>query len=221
MSMFLGPIHHMMFSKIKIAADRTRAVIDAFKGKFGADAEETIKAALPEGAIDFGDTPLEELLGSNPIHQFLQGLIDQIESAEGALVTALIYRFPDDGKDLLVSTYRNHGEEVAKKQSGGSDHGPLDLNGIANFLNQVYLEGMPCDVVSSYAQNDDGSMRVDHNDCLHRAKWENAGAPAEIMCELLDTWVEGCAKSLNPSAKIERESAIITGADKCTCTLST
>jgi hypothetical protein len=209
-----------MFSKIKIAADRTRAIIDAFKGKFGADVEETIKAALPEGAIDFGDTPLEELLGSNPIHQFLQGLIDRIESAEGTLVTSLLYSFPDDGKELLLATYQNHGEETAKKQSGGSGNGPLDLNGIANFLNQVYLEGMPCDVVSSYAQNGDGSMRVDHNECLHRSKWENSGAPVEIMCELLDAWVEGCAKALNPGAKIDRESSIITGGEKCTCTIS-
>lgn len=217
MSMFLGPIHYVMFDKIKTAAGRSRAVIDAFKNRFGVEAEETINATLPDGPVDFGDAKLEELLGDNPIHQFLQELIDRVETVEATLVTALLYRFPEESRELLSDAFRKHGEETAHKVANdGSEAG---LQTIANSLGQIYLEGMPCDQVSSFSLKGERSMQVDHTNCLHREKWETVGAPTEIMCELLDEWVLGFARGLNSGAKLERQASISKGADTCTCIL--
>ncbi|MDH5542338.1 MAG: L-2-amino-thiazoline-4-carboxylic acid hydrolase [Nitrospinota bacterium] len=219
MSAFLGPIHYMMFNKIRIAAERSREVIDVFKNKFGNDAEETIKAVLPEGPMDFGDTPLDELIGNNPIHQFLQGLINELETAEANLVTALLYRFPDEGREVLKEAFRSHGQKTAREKIGGNTDANLDLNGIGNFIGQTYLEGMPCDQVSSYNRNGENSMQVNHSECLHLAKWESVGAPVDVMCELLDEWVSGSASVLNSGVSLERTSAIVKGADSCSCTI--
>jgi hypothetical protein len=204
-----------MFNKIKIAAGRAKAVISSFENKFAAEAGETVQAALPDGVVDFGDTPLEEILGDKPIHGFLQSLIDKVETAEASLVTALLYRFPDDGKELLMESFRSHGAETALSLEAESAGQSVD-----NMLMQHYLEGMPCDPPGSYQTDGNGSITVEHSDCLHKVKWENAGAPFETMCELLDSWVEGFAATVKPGIKLERTQAIAKGDSKCSCKLS-
>jgi len=216
MSMFLGPIHHLMFEKIKIASQRSRSVVEKFSEKFGEEVGNTINTVMPAGLVDFGNTPLEELLGDNPIHQFLQSLIDEVEIAEAKLVTAFLYGFPDGGKELLLESFKSDGARVAKDKVGDSS---ADINSICNSINQFYLEGMPCDPGGSF--NVDGnSVEVSHSECLHKAKWDSAGAPADIMCELLDAWVAGFAQQLNPDVKLERVSTEAKGDSSCLCKLS-
>ncbi len=217
MSMFLGPIHYIMFNKIKTAAGRSRVVVETFKKKYPQETEETVKAVLPEGLVDFGDTALDELLGDNMIHPFLQGLIDHVEIAEAKLVTALLYRFPEDGKDLLKEAFKSHGAQTATKAMASQNGAERNIGTALNILGEVYLEGMPCDQVSSFSSNDPDTMDVEHNDCLHRNKWEKVGAPLETMCELLDNWIEGCVQEINPNIKLERETAIIKGSSTCRC----
>ena len=215
MSMFLGPIHYIMFNKIKIAAGRSKAVISTFGKKYPTETGETVQAALPDGPVDFGNAPLDDILGDNPIHSFLQSLIDKVETSEAALVTALLYRFPDDGKELLLESFKSHGTETAKALEAESAG-----QGIDNMLMQHYLEGMPCDQVSSYQTDGNGTMIVEHSECLHKPKWESAGAPFETMCELLDMWVEGFASVVKPGVKLERTQAISKGDSKCSCKLT-
>lgn len=218
MSMFLGPIHYMMFNKIKIAAGRVQAVTEFFTNKFPEETAEIIKDAIPEGPVAFGEKPLDELLGDAPIHQFLQSLIDRVETSEATLVTALLYRFPDNGKKLLAEAFRNHGKETAQKAMDKNGAPSDDLNGATNLLSQSYLEGMPCDPAGSYS-NSDGVLEVTHSDCLHAPKWESVGAPKDLMCELLDEWVTGFAKAVNPQIKLERSGSIVKGASVCKCNL--
>ncbi|MFQ5432699.1 MAG: L-2-amino-thiazoline-4-carboxylic acid hydrolase [Nitrospinota bacterium] len=215
MSMFLGPIHYMMFNKIKIAAGRSAAVISTFEKKYPAETGETVQAALPDGVVDFSGAVLEEILGDSPIHGFLQSLIDKVEISEASLVTALLYRFPDDANELLMDAFRSHGAETASAVQAESPG-----QSVENMLMQHYLEGMPCDQVSSYRTDGNGSTIVEHSDCVHKNKWESAGAPFETMCELLDAWVEGFAAALAPGVKLERTEAISKGASQCSCKLT-
>jgi len=219
MSAFLGPIHYMMFNKIKIAADRSRFVVEAFKEKHGAVADETVKAALPDGLVDFGQTKLDEMIGDNPIHQFLQGLIDGVEIAEAALATAFLYRFPDDAEQILEKAFYDHGFQTAKKLLDGKPNGS-PIQTFQQVIGANYLEGMPCDQVSSYQPQNKTSVEVSHSDCLHKMKWDEAGAPAHIMCKLLDKWVEGCAKAIDPTMTLSRSESIVNGATECRCSVS-
>jgi len=219
MSAFLGPIHHMMFNKIKTAADRSRAVIELFREKHGEQADEIINAALPDGPVDFGDTSLEELIGGNPIHPFLQSLVDKVETAEATLVTALLYGFPENGRELLGDAFRKHGAETAEKVGGGLCETGAGVEAIANSINQIYLEGMPCDPGGSFSLQAENSLKVDHSACLHMPKWESVGAPVNVMCELMDEWILGFAKKLNPNAEMERLEAIAESAGSCSCLL--
>lgn len=219
MSMFLGPIHYVMFNKIKIAAGRAAAVISLFEEKHPEQTREAVQAALPDGVVDFGGRSLEEILGDNPIHQFLQSLIDRIEQSEATLVTALLYSFPDDGKALLMEAFRAHGARTAKTSIDGDEQARgADL--IEKTLSLNYLEGMPCDPGGSYMKNGNSAIEVTHSDCLHMRKWESVGAPVETMCELLDAWVEGFIDAVSTGAKLERTQAIAKGASGCSCRLT-
>jgi hypothetical protein len=219
MSAFLGPIHYMMFNKIKIASDRSRFVVEAFREKHGSTADETVKSALPEGLVDFGDTPLDELLGTNPIHQFLQGLIDKVEAAEATVVTAFLYRFPDDAEEILEESFFEHGRRTGERLL--KDRPNADpLAAFQQVVGSNYLEGMPCDQVSSYRMLGKETLEVTHSDCLHKAKWEEVGAPTHVMCKLMDKWVEGCAKAVSPGLTIKRTESIVDGATECRCSVS-
>ncbi|MBI3582248.1 MAG: hypothetical protein HY098_09300 [Nitrospinae bacterium] len=219
MSAFLGPIHYMMFNKIKIASDRSRFILEAFREKHGQAVNETLKSALPDGLVDFGDAPLDELLGDNPIHQFLQGLIDHVETAEATLVTALLYRFPDDAETMLEEKFFEHGRLTGEKLVKDRPNA-APLTAFQQVVGSNYLEGMPCDQVSSYRMLGKESLEVTHSDCLHRAKWEEAGAPTHVMCKLMDKWVEGCARAVSPGLTIKRIGSILDGATECRCTVS-
>lgn len=219
MSMFLGPIHYMMFGKIKTAADRARAVVEAFRAKYPAETDAVVKAALPNGLIDFSGKDLEELIGDNPIHGFLQGLINDVETAEAALVTAFLYRFPDDGEAVLKKAFYDHGFSTARNEMGEAGNGGNPLMMFQRIIGGHYLEGMPCDQVSSYRMAGN-SLEISHTDCLHRPKWEAAGAPAAVMCELMDQWVLGTARAVNPGITLVRQTSIIGGNGECRCSVA-
>lgn len=219
MSMFLGPIHFMMFGKIQTAADRSRAVVDAFRLKYPADTDAVVKAALPDGLIDLSDKQLDNILGDNPIHGFLQGLIDEVETAEASLATALLYRFPDDGEAILKKAFFDHGSAVARRELADSGSGGNPQALFQRIIGGHYLEGMPCDQVSSYRMTGN-TLEISHSDCLHRPKWESAGAPVAVMCELMDQWVLGCARAISPGITLTRQASIIGGANECRCTVA-
>ncbi len=221
MSLFLGPIHYLMFGKIKTAADRSRMIIDTFKAKYPAETAETVKAALPEGLINFEGVTLEQLIGDNPIHQFLQGLIDRIEVNEAALVTAMLYRFPDDAETLLAKAFYDHGFSVAKRELGDSPAAAgQEMAVFQNIIGKNYLEGMPCDSVSTYRRTTPQTLDVAHSECLHGSKWDAAGAPAHVMCRLLDQWVLGCAHAINPKISLTRGASIVDNAQECRCSIT-
>lgn len=221
MSAFLGPIHYLMFGKIKIAADRSRMIIEAFNAKYPAETAETVKAALPDGLISFEGITLEDLIGDNPIHQFLQGLIDRIEVTEAALVTALLYRFPDDAEKLLAKAFYDHGVSVAKRELANSPATTgQEMALVQNIVGKNYLEGMPCDSVSSYRRTAPETLDVTHTECLHNPKWDAAGAPAHVMCHLLDQWILGCAQAINPKITLTRDASIVEKARECHCRIT-
>ncbi len=220
MSLFLGPIHYMMFGKIKTAADRSRRIIATFAEKYPVETAETVKAALPAGIIDLSNASLEELLGDNPIHQFLQGLIDKVEINEALLATALLYRFPDDAEELLAKAFYEHGFAVAREELQNAPAGADKFSLFQGIVQRHYLEGMPCDAVSHYRMTAPAALEVSHSDCLHHAKWEAAGAPFHTMCHLMDRWVLGCAHAIDPKITLTRSASIADGARACRCQIA-
>lgn len=137
MSKTLGPIHYLMYEKIKFQDKITDFLMD---GDFS--------------QIEYGPVPkrpLEEILDQENIHGFLQEKIDIVESR---LAKAL-------------SLCKNPSEKLFKLgQECGKGKDFSNFEEIFTDLNKYLLDGMPCDQGLS-AVLDGGSLYLITNNNLH------------------------------------------------------
>lgn len=138
MSENLGPIHYLMYEKIKFQDDITDFLMD---GNFS--------------QIDYkpvSKKPLEEILDSENIHGFLQEKIDIVETRLAKALT--LCKNPSEKLFDL-------GKSCAKDKDFSS------FEKIFTDLNNYLLDGMPCDRGLS-AVLDDGDLYLITNNNLHK-----------------------------------------------------
>ena len=116
MSEHLGPIHYMMYEKIKFQDKISDYLVDNKSGELSIE-------AVPTQALD-------EILDQENIHGFLQAKIDQVEAR---LLEAFTI-----SKDTDQKLY-DFGKITGKDKDFSS------FNTIFNDLNMYLLDGMPCD----------------------------------------------------------------------------
>lgn len=138
MSKTLGPIHYLMYEKIKFQDEITDFLMD---GDFSQIKYEPVSKR-----------PLEEILDQENIHGFLQEKIDIVESR---LAKAL-------------RLCKNPSEKLFKLgQECGKDKDFSNFEEIFTDLNKYLLDGMPCDQGLS-AVLDGGSLYLITNNNLHK-----------------------------------------------------
>lgn len=145
MSKFLGPIHYMMYDKIKFQDKITESILDK-------EELEKLNEALP--AVE--DRPLDEIIDQDNIHGFLSSKIDIVESR---LSYALKH-----GKDVLTKVY-----EVGKSVAPESF---LNQEDMFTKLNNYILDGMPCDHALCANLDDDFNLVLSEVSDVHE-KYEN------------------------------------------------
>ncbi|MEE8575145.1 MAG: hypothetical protein V3T30_07010, partial [Thermodesulfobacteriota bacterium] len=189
MSAFLGPIHHWLFSKISLVEDREKYLATAFTEKYG----DRVAALVNAGKEKYGDyydsTPLEDMIGDVPIHAYLAGAIEKVETREAALLAALTSEHGDDGALLAFKTASEHGAKVAKSEDEDIEIDTAD--DIYRAVKNTFLDGMPCDHVVDVKSDSEKELTEIHTDCLHREFWKRAEASETFMCEYLGRWISG------------------------------
>ena len=145
MSENLGPIHYMMYDKIKFQDKITAYLLDN-------DTSEVDKIA---NAVS--KNPLEELIDQDNIHGWLDSKIDVVEKR---LNYAL--KHSNNPKEKMF--------EFGKKI--GQDKNFDDFNQIFTDLNMYLLDGMPCDNGLSAQVDEIGDLYLITNTNLH-TKYEN------------------------------------------------
>lgn len=212
MSMFLGPIHHWLYNKIEIGAERATAIEEAFKESFGSDAEALI-AGVDESCPAFPTgLPLEDIIGDAQIHPFLMGLIRMIETREGALVKVFTDKFGDKAADVAVAAAKNFGQKIGEGAKGEIVAG--DLESVFRTLYNQQLDGMPCDQGAQPDMQGD-KLVIHQSECLHSSNWQGAGAPIETMCKITGAWMEGFLKAAAPDVTYSVEETVAGGAGAC------
>lgn len=137
MSKTLGPIHYMMYEKIKFQDKITEYLMDGHIQDIKPDPVST--------------KPLEEILDQENIHGYLQEKIDIVETR---LAKALkLAKDPDEKLYKL-------GQECSK----GKDFSSFEQ--VFRDLNTYLLDGMPCDQGLS-AMVDEDSLYLITNNNLH------------------------------------------------------
>lgn len=145
MSKNLGPIHFMMYDKIKFQDKITSYLLDG-------DTSEVDKINEPVST-----EPLENLIDQENIHGWLDSKIDVVEKRLNYAIN-----HSTNTKEKLY--------EFGKINAEGKDFS--DFNGVFTDLNMLLLDGMPCDNGLSAQIDDMGNLYLITNQNLH-SKYEN------------------------------------------------
>lgn len=189
MSRFLAPVHTWLFNKIIVLENIEKGIVEAV------DSEE-LKAAHAELLNTFGEyipmKPLEEMIDQSNIHGWLQERITVAESRQAAFIS----KFDNDEAllNVVASVYENVGKEA------GKNFGTLeDPKMIFNGLNNVLLEGMPCDRVNKVVSEDENMMEWHTLSCVHKNNWESNGVAVENYYRFREAFTKGFVESVGPA----------------------
>ena len=213
MTIFISPVHQLIFNKIGISENRQKEVIKAFAEKYGEKAEEATKKILSKYQGWVGQFSPEELKGDRPIHRVLAELIERTECREACLWHNFLSTFNDD--DLLGTTLYEHGK-ILGIAAGNMQPETITPPMAYEILTNHLLEGMPCDRVVEIVNSSPYGIRWKHSDCVHSRYWEKSDMDVQKICSFFRIWIKGFFKGILPQAEYKSEGAI-TGGDPFCC----
>ncbi|MBS6105306.1 MULTISPECIES: hypothetical protein [Anaerococcus] len=145
MSENLGPIHYMMYEKIKFQDKITNYLLDGDTSKV----DKINKAVSTD--------PLEDLIDQENIHGWLDSKIDVVENR-------LNYAL-NNSENTKEKLY-----EFGKINAQGNDFS--NFNSVFTDLNMLLLDGMPCDRGLAAQIDNNGDLYLITNNNLH-SKYES------------------------------------------------
>lgn len=182
MSAFLGPIHSLMYSRIINLQKLINAIAELSEGEgWGAECEEFVVAEF---------APIEEVIDLGNIHGSLFEMVDSAEKRFSGIVAAAtcgsVERF-----ERVEETVRAVGESMGIAggvASAGASWNPVM---VCSRIQEVLLDGMPCDRATEMVKMPDGSCKIVRNVDLHSSYFDAVGLDGEWYYRLLGAFVEG------------------------------
>ena len=194
MSLFLGKIHYWLFNKIRWFENLEENIIDLAKSE-GLDAENIRKDIESKYGKKLPNKPLEELIDTSNIHNWLQG---QIHSAErrNAAWTKLLIEANEENFKKLEEIYKEQGIVAANEVK---DEGKLVAtpNEIFNAMNDYILDGMPCDRVNEVILNEENKITWQVRIDVHKDIWDKVGCDVNYFYNLRNAWIKSFVSNLN------------------------
>ncbi|MDP3387803.1 MAG: hypothetical protein Q8S24_11250 [Eubacteriales bacterium] len=188
MSAFLGPIHYWMYNKIKYHEALLDRIVASLLEK-GVDVEDMISHANTRfGAPVIGE--LSDVITHANIHGWLQERVTSVESRIAFVVTSSLGN-DKISLDDLEKVFERYGADTAK------DYIEIgtDAEGLFKSLNNVLLEGMPCDSINKPAHRDEKSFGWIRTRCLHKEYWGSVDGDVESYYRLRDALIKGFVSS--------------------------
>lgn len=181
MSAFLGPIHYWLYGKIQLQESLTEAMLSSIASKEDLIALEN-KLNTVYGIVERGQ--LEQVIDSGNIHGWLQGQIGIAEKRFAAAVTEILQ---DDALTQIEKL-----KQVAY-QLGLQNPLPAssDAQGVYRALNDVQLEGMPCDHVNEILEQSSEHVLWHQTVDLHLPFWDAVGGKIENYYLLRGAFISG------------------------------
>ncbi|MFV0379816.1 MAG: hypothetical protein ACK5KQ_03190 [Anaerorhabdus sp.] len=159
MSKNLGPIHHWLYRKISIQNMLGNEIIKN-SGNALILGKKTDHAC---GKIS--DKPLEEIIDTDNIHGFLQELVNVVEKRLAFVAGKLL-------SNKIMSI-----EAMSKIAYNVGLQNPIEAVGttheVFNALNDMLLDGMPCDRVNQIIDESDSKILWQQTTDLHLPFWQD------------------------------------------------
>lgn len=195
MSRFLGPIHHWLFNKIVMFEEIEKNIIDNAVSELGISKEELLDS-IKEFPQAIGDQSLESIIDTNNIHGWLQNKISIAETRQAKLITFIVNKYPEKGRELILNIYKMAGESWGQEASGKYEIN--DAPTLYKIINNYVLDGMPCDNVNNIVDNESDLLTWRVARCLHKDYWLKAGGDIDFMYDLREALLTGFIKTANP-----------------------
>jgi hypothetical protein len=206
-SAFLGPIHHIMYGRIQLAAARQQDLLDFVTPRLSPGQAEallaawTLRHALPQGEL--GD-----LIGEAPIHGWLQRQLEaQLESE--AQLWALLSDRPERLR-LVAGHLRQHGLRLGEALLSEDGERAKDARRWLQAVDAALLEGMPCDHLSQVVAAGEKAYIVRRDLLAHSGHWQRAGLAEDAAIDLHGAWMAGMMEAL-PGARFTRNEVAVEG----------
>ena len=198
MSLFLGKIHYWLFNKILWFENLEEKIIELAKNE-GLDIENLRKDIEERYGEKLPSKPLEELIDTSNIHNWLQSQIHSAEGRSAAWTKLLIDKNKENLKNL-ENIYKEQGIIAAKEvlQEGKNVSSPKE---IFDAMNDYILDGMPCDRVNEVVCKEENKItwiaRID----VHKEIWDSIGCNVDYFYNLRNAWIETFVSNLNSNFK--------------------
>ncbi len=155
MSLFLGPIHYIVFDKIHLNEEITKTIVET--------SEQSCDLNRFAPAIEEGD--LKELIGDSMIHPWLAERVTRSELRQiGAIEDCLSPELDQKITDAIYNIGKRVGNTLEKEQT---------LTEAFNRVRFHTLDGMPCDNGLIFLENTETSIIWELNLDLHRPYMKN------------------------------------------------
>ncbi len=180
MSAFLGPIHYWLYGKIQLQESLTEAMLSSIPSKENRFALEN-KLNTVYGMVEH--SPLEEVIDTGNIHGWLQDQIGIAEKRFAATVTEILNTDANQIENLKQAAYQL-GQQNPLLEAN-------DAQTIYRALNDVLLEGMPCDHVNEILEQGEERVVWQQTVDLHLPFWDEVGGKIENYYILRSAFISG------------------------------
>ena len=158
MSAFLGPIHFWLYNKIQFQENLIGELVAYVTAKGWSDKADQY--------VSTDRRKLDEVIDEANIHGWLQS---RIHDAEGRYAALVLDAAGDDGEkfDALKEAARDFGAKQGLQAATAPE--------AFHRLDDLLLDGMPCDQVNRVRESDDARIAWDRTMDLHSEFWQGHG----------------------------------------------
>lgn len=181
MSAFLGPIHYMLFAKIKFQDNFCNFLTDKANLK-----KDNFRLEIEENTYVIPERDLSEIVDLNNIHMSLQEMIGEVEYKLVYVVEKIeregIFLF-----DEILSLAWDYGKIVGENEFDSE----FKINEVYNFLSSKLLNGMPCDRVQEIISNDENEICWRDRMDIHEVFWDNLDRSSRDFYRIREQIISG------------------------------
>lgn len=187
MSAFLGPIHHWLYNKITIQEELTTRILHSLSIEQREQVQHKLQnafATLP-GGYELPKGTLEELIDESNIHGWLQEKVTLVEK-----------RFAMASSEILEYNYKTleELEEIAfsfGKELGAKIKPIQTVDEAYQLLNDMLLDGMPCDHINQVIGRGESELTFRHTACIHAQHWQETNHEVTVYYQVRDALIRG------------------------------
>lgn len=180
MSAFLGPIHHWLYNKIQLQEEMTQTIL----GSLSAETLEPLLVALKERFNELPEGALEDHIDVTQIHGWLQDKVTLVEKRYAFVVSYVL-----DHELKTMEELTNLIHQLGKQK--GKQTKIATVKQAYQLLNDMLLDGMPCDHINRVVEESDREIRFFRTQCIHAQHWDEYNQEVSVYYTLREAFIKG------------------------------